>query len=206
MGIKAIVVDVGSVLIEETGDEARAFIADKYGFDVDDLWKYWKKNLDMSYRGELDAKDFFEGLILEFGLDGVNAKDMIDSWVEGREKTSRVDNVVNETMNKLKGKYLLGVLSNSTALNETVSARQDCYGVFDFKILSYEVGHRKPEVEIYKILIERLMKLGVKPEEAVFVDDRKENLTPVENLGIKTILFEDSEQMIRDLRGLGVDI
>jgi putative hydrolase of the HAD superfamily len=206
MGIKAIVFDIGNVLIDESGVEARDFIANKYGFSAKDFWEYAKRNLGRSYRGELAGEDFFGGLISEFGLSGVDAKDLVKMWIEGREKTSRVNEVVRETLDKLREKYLLGVLSNSTALNEKVSVRRACYGVFDFKILSFEVGCRKPEKEIYEILVDRLEEKGVKPGEAIFVDDRKEDLVPAEELGIRTILFEDSEQMIRDLRGMEVEV
>jgi len=203
--IKAIVVDIGNVLITETGEEARAFIADLYGFDGGDFWKYAKKNLDKSYRGQLSGEDFFKGLIEEYDLDVGASEDLAEAWVKGREKTSRVDEVVAETLKKLKGKYVLGVLSNSTELNERARQRRECYEVFDFKILSFEVGIRKPEKKIYDILVKELKNRDIEPGECVFVDDAKDNLGPAEELGIKTILFEDAEQMIRELRELGVE-
>jgi putative hydrolase of the HAD superfamily len=193
-------------LIYENGDRARDFLAKKYGFDAGDFWKYAKKNLGKSYCGELDAKDFFEGLISELKIKDVSAEDMIEGWLEIRGGTSRVDEVVRETLEKLKGKVLLGVLTNSTVLNDRVGVRKNCYELFDFRIISHEVGVRKPEKRIYEILLERLESNGVKPEECVFVDDRKENLDVIEEFGVKSILFEDAEQMIRDLRELGVDI
>jgi len=204
MVIKAVVVDIGNVLIYENGDRARDFLAKKYGFDAGDFWKYAKKALDKSYRGELDAKGFFEGLISELDIKDVSAEDMIGGWLEIRGGTSRVDEVVQETLEKMKGKYVLGVLTNSTVLNDRVGVRKNCYELFDFRIISHEVGVRKPEKRIYEILVERLKENGVKPEECVFVDDRKENIDVVEEFGVKGILFEDAEQMIRDLRELGV--
>jgi len=204
MAVKAIVFDIGGVLVDESGVEAREYIAKRHGFSVEDFWDYAKKNLDRSYRGELDAVDFFGGLISELGIEGVSAEELVGEWLEIREKTTRMDEVVKETLDNLKGRYLLGVLSNSTELNERVSVRKDCYGDFDLKILSFEVGFRKPEREIFEVLIERLREKGVEAEETVFVDDREENLLSARELGIGTLLFEDGESMIRDLRGLGV--
>jgi epoxide hydrolase-like predicted phosphatase len=203
--IKVVVVDIGNVLIYENGDRARDFLAKKYGFDAEDFWKYAKKNLSKSYCGKLDAKDFFAGLISELGIKNVSAEDMIEGWLEIRGGTSRVDEIVRETLENLKGKVLLGVLTNSTVLNDRVGVRKNCYGLFDFKIISHEVGVSKPEKMIYRILLEKLKESGVKPDECVFIDDRKENLNAVEELGIESILFEDSEQMIRELRELGVE-
>lgn len=203
--IKAVVVDIGNVLIYENGDRARDFLAKRYGFDAGDFWKYAKKALDKSYRGELTAEDFFAGLISELDIKDVSAEDMIEGWLEIRGGTSRVDEVVRETLENLEGRVLLGALTNSTVLNDRVGVRKNCYELFDFRIISHEVGERKPEKRIYEILIERLKENGVKPEECVFVDDRKENLDVVEGMGVKSILFEDAEQMIRDLRELGVE-
>ena len=206
MVIRAVVFDVGSVLIYESGVEARDYIAKKYGFSAADFWGYAKKNLELSYRGELSAEDFFNGLISELGLEGVGAEEMIADWLEIREKVSRVDDVVAESVGKLRENYLVGILSNSTFLNERVSVRKNYCDSFAFKILSCDVGFRKPELGIYEILIEKLAERGVKASETIFVDDREENLVPARELGMKTILFEDSEQMIRDLRGLEVEI
>ena len=45
---------------------------------------------------------------------------------------------------------------------------------------------RKPEPRIYEIAAERL---GLKPEECVFVDDRPGNLEPAAELGMRTVLY-----------------
>lgn len=205
MVVKAIVFDVGGVLIDEPGFLARDILAKKYGFDSRDFWEYVKANLSKSHKGELEAEVFFEGLVDELGLN-VEASVLVEEWLAAREKLSKVDSVVKETVDKLVGNYLLGVLTDSTYLNERASARKNCYALFDFKIISCEVGAEKPSKEIYEILVKELNGRDVKLEEAVFIDNEAENLVPAKELGIKTILFEDAEQMIRDLRGMGVSV
>ncbi|MGI5826052.1 MAG: HAD-IA family hydrolase [Patescibacteria group bacterium] len=44
----------------------------------------------------------------------------------------------------------------------------------------------KKSKEIFELTLERL---GVKSEEAVFIDDREDNLVVARELGIKTVLF-----------------
>lgn len=51
-------------------------------------------------------------------------------------------------------------------------------------IESCVVGLRKPDPLIYSIALD---KLGVKGEEAVFLDDIGSNLKPAQDLGIRTI-------------------
>ena len=205
MGIKAVVFDIGGVLIEESGALARDIVAEKHGFDSGDFKEYAMKNLSKSHNGELEAEDFFKGLVDELDLD-IEPSVLVEDWLSAREESSKVNGVVKETVDKLAGNYLLGVLSDSTCLNERASARKNCYGPFDFKIVSNDVGSQKPEKEIYDILVKELNGRDVKLEETVFIDDEPENLVPARELGIKTILFEDAEQMIRALKFFGVEV
>lgn len=54
-------------------------------------------------------------------------------------------------------------------------------------IVSGNVGYRKPSLEIYSLLINRLQ---CQPPEILFVDDREKNLDAAKSLGINTVLFD----------------
>ena len=58
-------------------------------------------------------------------------------------------------------------------------------------IISGDVGIRKPDLAIYRHLIE---KGGINPSDAVFVDDRPRNLAPAQELGFTTILFNPTPE------------
>ena len=88
------------------------------------------------------------------------------------------------------------VLSNIFKFEAEVIREHNGYDGFDAVILSYEVGMMKPESDIYKLVIKRL---NVKPEECIFVDDQEKNLLPAEELGIKTVLAQNSEQIVKDV-------
>lgn len=66
----------------------------------------------------------------------------------------------------------------------------------DGMIISHEVGVIKPEPEIYKLLFERY---GLVPEECVFIDDRADNIAAAEDMGMSGIVFEDIEQVKKEL-------
>ena len=59
----------------------------------------------------------------------------------------------------------------------------------------------KPEVEIYKLLLDRYHFV---PQECVFIDDRPENIEAAEKLGITGIQFQNQQQAKRRLLELGV--
>jgi putative hydrolase of the HAD superfamily len=68
--------------------------------------------------------------------------------------------------------------------------------------LSFEIGVAKPEPAIYLRCLESL---GVEPAEALFVDDRRENVEAARALGMEAVLFEGEDALVSGLERLGVD-
>ena len=64
--------------------------------------------------------------------------------------------------------------------------------VFDVSVFSAEEGVRKPDPEIYKRALSRL---GVTPQEAIFVDDRLKNVQGARQVGMQAIHFTDSDRV-----------
>ena len=60
--------------------------------------------------------------------------------------------------------------------------------MFDLIVDSSEVGMRKPDHRIYRMALQRL---GVEPEESVFLDDAAGNVEAARALGMHAILVED---------------
>ena len=54
----------------------------------------------------------------------------------------------------------------------------------------------KPDAAIYRLALDRF---GLKPDEAVFVDDREDNIAGAEAVGIPGLLFTDAVTLRRDL-------
>ena len=71
--------------------------------------------------------------------------------------------------------------------------------LFDHVFYSYEMGCRKPDKVIYENVIDSS---GFKPNEIIFFDDMKENLTECEKLGMNTCHVIDKKLFKKNLRGL----
>jgi epoxide hydrolase-like predicted phosphatase len=71
--------------------------------------------------------------------------------------------------------------------------------LFDAVVISGEVGMHKPEPEIFHLGAERI---GVAPEECVFVDDLRENCAGAEAVGMKAILHRGAEGTLPQLEEL----
>lgn len=70
---------------------------------------------------------------------------------------------------------------------------------FDPVIISCDVGMRKPEPEIYKLM---LQKLGLQAEECIFVDNRSDNIAAAKALGFHTVQDKNNKQVIRKIKQL----
>jgi putative hydrolase of the HAD superfamily len=65
--------------------------------------------------------------------------------------------------------------------------------LFDFIVDSSDVGMRKPELPIYR-LVERQM--GLAGEELLFVDDLGVNLKAARQLGWQTVKYDDTARVL----------
>jgi putative hydrolase of the HAD superfamily len=71
--------------------------------------------------------------------------------------------------------------------------------LFDGVVISGDVGMRKPAPEIYRLGAERI---GLEPQQCVFVDDLPFNLAPAEELGMATVHHVSAEQTVAELEQL----
>ena len=107
--------------------------------------------------------------------------------------------VLDYIKHELKPKYKIGIVSNVMADYLYLILSKDDLKLFDDVVLSYKVGVAKPESEIYELA---LRNLGVKPEEAVFIDDQERFVEAAKAVGMKGIYFQDFNQMKKDLEKL----
>jgi putative hydrolase of the HAD superfamily len=74
---------------------------------------------------------------------------------------------------------------------------------FNHHTWSCELGIAKPDPAIY---IHTCEKLGVAPEEAIFLDDKTENIAAAAGVGLNAIQFQSIGQLRRDLEARGLQI
>lgn len=110
------------------------------------------------------------------------------------------DNVANlplfEYVAELKKQYKLGILSNAGAdwLNELFKPEQ--IALFDATALSFELGVTKPHPKAYHVICDRL---GVLPEEAVFIDDIERYVTGAKDIGMQGVWYKNLQQLKDEL-------
>jgi putative hydrolase of the HAD superfamily len=98
---------------------------------------------------------------------------------------------------------LTAILSNiGDSVLASVEREFDWIKRFDVLVWSYQVKMAKPNPAIYRHLLSRL---GTRPEETLFLDDRMDNIEAARALGIKALQFSTIERLRQDLIASGFD-
>ena len=104
---------------------------------------------------------------------------------------------------RLKEKYKIVLLSNALASwLHKILENNDLYRLFDHIVISGEEGIRKPSEQIYRLALSRA---GIDARDAVFIDDNEKNTLAAESVGIHGIVYKDNENLISDLKALGIE-
>jgi putative hydrolase of the HAD superfamily len=112
-----------------------------------------------------------------------------------------------ERIQSLKNKYRTFLLSNTNKIHfdKYNSDFISVYGcglndIFEKTYYSFEVGMRKPETDIYQLVLKQSHLI---PEETLFIDDSEANIRTAKTLGIQTqwIDLKNGEDLVEKLIG-----
>jgi len=158
-------------------------------FEKTPLW-------DRFERGQVAPVLFFEQLKKELKLSGLTYEVFAPLW--NSIFTEKHDTVA--LLRQLRSRYRIALLSNVNILHwEHVAGRHAFMNWFDHPVASYAVGHRKPDAEIFRILLRRA---GIPPARAVFIDDIEANVQAAKRIGLRAYQFINAGQLRRDLEDL----
>ena len=91
---------------------------------------------------------------------------------------------VSDYEKSLRDKCYIGILSNLTVFDKERLDKQVDLSKYDYVFLSYEYGFQKPEIEIYKIVQE---KVDLKSKDILFIDDAEKNINTAKEMGWNTL-------------------
>jgi putative hydrolase of the HAD superfamily len=150
-------------------------------------------------RGEISSEEFHREISRISGA-RVPAEEFAEAFTDiftPLESTQRL-------VRSLKGKYRLGLLSNTNEWHFERHIRNvPVFPLFDAVTLSYEVRALKPSPEIYR---DALRKLSLPPEACVFIDDIREYAEGASALGIRGIRYTGHDDLLRALADLRVSV
>jgi glucose-1-phosphatase len=97
--------------------------------------------------------------------------------------------------------YNTYILSNMAQDTYSYVSRHGFFKTVQGGIYSYQVKVGKPDTAIYSFLLKTY---DLKPEECLFIDDMEINITSAHALGIDGIVCKDHQQVLEELKKIGV--
>jgi putative hydrolase of the HAD superfamily len=111
-----------------------------------------------------------------------------------------VDERMAAFLGSLRPHYKTALLSNAwPEARQSLHERRGVGAVVDMLLLSSEERLMKPDTRIYQLAAERL---GVAPEEALFVDDFAPNVEGARDAGMRAVHYTTREAALRELAEL----
>jgi putative hydrolase of the HAD superfamily len=192
-----VIFDYGGVLVAHQSAEDAAHIAAIAGLRPEVLHQlYWSDRLAYD-KGLVSAEEYWNDMARRAGT--TFTADQIEKLIHADvESWLKFDQSMYTFARRLveQGKKV-AVLSNMPReLGEALKSRTKGFEPFGHLTLSYEVHSVKPEREIYEHCLEGI---GLEAEEALFLDDRIENVRGAQQLGIHALQFTSPDEMLPKL-------
>ena len=201
--IKAIVFDMGGVLIDLDPPGCIQAFKDILGFDkiTELLDPFHQKGIYGELEGGQLTTDEFRAAVLAESRPGSRPEDVdrcMDAMIAGMEPYKA------DLLRDLSRKYPLYLLSNN---NEIARIRYhklleelglDWSTLFREEFCSYQMKMLKPSLEIFR---ETIRRIGLPPEEILYVDDSPVNVDVARSVGITAVLCPQGEDLRKVFEG-----
>lgn len=203
LALRAVIFDYGMVLTGLPDPAAFEAILQITGLSAARLNSLYWADRHAYDEGKVTGLGFWQKLAAEAGLSlSPAAIEELNDW------DARMWTTVNPAMlawhEQVKQRGLrTAILSN---MGDNVHARMerefDWLGRFDALVWSYQLRLAKPDPAIYHYVLE---KLGTRPEETFFIDDKQVNVDAALAMGMQCHLFTTIERLRDDLMAEGLD-
>ena len=198
MKIRAIIFDLGGVLLRTADFTPRVQLANRFGMSRHELEEliFGGESGDQAQRGEITVQQHWANLAVKIHCSDKELKSLVEEFFAKDE----IDISLMDYIRKLHRSYKTGLLSNAfDDLRQIITERWHFEDAFDDMVISAEVGMVKPDASIFHMALEQL---GVEAGQAVFVDDMQRNIEGARQVGLLGIHFQNPQQVRLDLKQL----
>jgi putative hydrolase of the HAD superfamily len=185
--LSAVVFDYGKVLCLPPTEQQWHDLSSRFGKPLQEFQHiYWGHRQELD-RGTLDSVHYWQKVGADCGVEigSAEAEALIEH--DNEQWTNENPEMVGLAHELRRVGYRTAILSNMeprmlAAMRRKLSWLDD----FDVQIYSCELGTIKPEPSIY---LECCRRLGCRPAEALFLDDKKVNTDAAKQLGMQSYVF-----------------
>jgi len=188
--MKAVLFDFGGVLPEEGFREGLKAIAKRKGLDPEDFYRI---SVDLVHQtgyitGTSDEHSYWNAVREKTGVGGE------DQEFRGEIlKRFKLRPEMIQVAKKMRSSGLIvAILSDQTNWLDELDRRTPFHHHFDYVFNSFHLRKTKRDPSIFRDVCARL---GVRPEEVLFVDDNLENVKRAASQGLGTIHFKSAREL-----------
>jgi putative hydrolase of the HAD superfamily len=203
LSLRAVIFDYGMVLTGPQDPEAHAALLRITGLPLDRFESLYWADRHAYDEGILTGLAFWQKLLREANLRMSPATiDELNQW------DARMWTTQNPAMlawaDQLKQRGLLTAILSNMGDNVLANIQREFLWIHNFDVLVWSFQHlmAKPDPAIYHLALE---KLNVRPDEALFLDDKLLNVEAAQALGMKALQFSTIERLRADLVARGYD-
>ena len=190
------VFDAGGVLeldvIEAVDNDLDARWEQRLGLQARELDRRMEPMWRAGSLGECTEEDVHQEMEKRLGMSQAQVQEYMREmwdWYCGRLNVPMAN-----FFRSLRPRYQTAILSNSFVGARREEQRRFHFAeMCDLVIYTHEEGIAKPDPRIYELTCQRL---GVQPEQMLFLDDNQQNITAAQAMGIHAILCSETEQAI----------
>jgi putative hydrolase of the HAD superfamily len=203
LALRAVIFDYGMVLTGQPDQEAHAAMVRLTGLPVDRFESLYWADRHAYDEGRLTGIMFWQNFVRDARLNLGQAEIEELNRCDTRMWTTQDPSMLAWQLQLKQRGILTAILSN---MGDTVLANMerefDWLPRFDVLVWSFQLHMAKPDPAIY---LHTLQKLGTRPDESLFIDDRQVNIDAARALGMEAILFTTIERLRQDLIAAGFD-
>jgi putative hydrolase of the HAD superfamily len=192
--------DIGGVLLSNGWEESfRREAAAHFGFDFAEFERRHHPLDGPWERGEIALGEYLDGTLF-YEPRPFSRTDFANYMFR---RSSAHPEVIALAQQLSEGSGCLSACLNNEPreLNEYRISNFGLYRLFSAFFSSCYTARRKPDLAAYKLVVDVLRRA---PSEFVFIDDRPENLTPAQALGMHTVHYQALDQLQAELGALGI--
>jgi putative hydrolase of the HAD superfamily len=199
--LKAVILDWGGVLMRTVDPSGRRKWERKLDLSLHavDRVVHGSRSWKQAQSGIISDAEYWADVADQLGLDETALAEFRHDYFSG----DRLDEEMVQFIQDLRPRFKTALLSNASPQLLRLLEELEVTGLFDVMVISGMVGVQKPDPDIYRLVLKRL---GLRPQETIFVDDFPRNLETAQELGMQTLHFRAGMDWKRELsRRLGVD-
>ncbi|GHO63006.1 haloacid dehalogenase [Ktedonobacter sp. SOSP1-52] len=198
MPIRAVIFDIGGVLLLETPEDLAMKWTRRLGLKDGEFMQLLVASgvIGPANVGAITEEELWGRLGMIYHLDDDQLREFRDDNWAMQEPNMKLIHFLES----LRPRYKLATLSNdwpgAREQQNRMFQLEEMLGI-EVMLYSCEEGMQKPDTDFYLLACERL---GVHPEEVVFIDDREQCVKGAQRVGMKAILFKDTDQTIAEVQ------